>query len=206
MTFLEFFEALLGCAEVSDQRDGQTSSDSQMESCPLADTRRVSPGERARDSPLQRSSQQHSPLTGPTAKSSNPNISPDVGSVKSLEVGLISSVKSIHNLTWRSGNWDHSLSKLVHSIFFYPDGKIQGDSPAVYTWREPRQSPNTAGNLTSQTGGVFSSHIFPLLTYPYSLTGHIFAALLKVYACVWVRWWVSNPLVRHWEERGLRWR
>uniref|UniRef100_A0A8C7D997 Radial spoke head 10 homolog B n=1 Tax=Oncorhynchus kisutch TaxID=8019 RepID=A0A8C7D997_ONCKI len=33
MTFLEFFEALLGCAEVSDQRDGQTSSDS-MTSCP----------------------------------------------------------------------------------------------------------------------------------------------------------------------------
>ncbi|XP_045580233.1 radial spoke head 10 homolog B isoform X4 [Salmo salar] len=83
MTFLEFFEALLGCAEVSDQRDGQTSSDSQMESCPLADT----PGERTRDSPLQRSSQRHSPLTGPTAKSSNPNISPDVGSVKSLEMG-----------------------------------------------------------------------------------------------------------------------
>ena len=49
---------------------------------------------------------------------------------------------------------------------------------------EPRQSPNTAGNLTSQTGGVFSSHIFPLLTYPYSLTGHIFAALLKMYSCV----------------------
>ncbi|XP_020351339.1 radial spoke head 10 homolog B isoform X4 [Oncorhynchus kisutch] len=119
MTFLEFFEALLGCAEVSDQRDGQTSSDSQMESCPLADTRRVSPGERTRDSPLQRSSQRHSPLTGPTAKSSNPNISPDVGSVKSLEMGK---------------------SKEI----------LQLSTPEEM---EPRQSPNAAGNLTSQTGG-----------------------------------------------------
>ncbi|XP_031691132.1 radial spoke head 10 homolog B isoform X8 [Oncorhynchus kisutch] len=118
MTFLEFFEALLGCAEVSDQRDGQTSSDSQMESCPLADTRRVSPGERTRDSPLQRSSQRHSPLTGPTAKSSNPNISPDVGSVKSLEMGK---------------------SKEI----------LQLSTPEEM---EPRQSPNAAGNLTSQTG------------------------------------------------------
>lgn len=49
---------------------------------------------------------------------------------------------------------------------------------------EPRQSPNAAGNLASRTGGVFSLHIFSLLTYPYSLTGHIFATLLKVYACV----------------------
>ncbi|XP_041746939.2 radial spoke head 10 homolog B isoform X4 [Coregonus clupeaformis] len=118
MTFLEFFEALLGCAEVSDQSDGQTSSDSQVESCPLADTRRVSPGERTRDSPLQRSSQRHSPLTGPTVKSSNPNISPDVGSVKSLEMGK---------------------SKEI----------LQLSTPEEM---EPRQSPNAAGNLTSQTG------------------------------------------------------
>ncbi|XP_071250275.1 radial spoke head 10 homolog B isoform X4 [Salvelinus alpinus] len=116
MTFLEFFEALLGCAEVSDQRDGQTSSDS----CLLADTRRVSPGERTRDSPLQRSSQRHSPLTGLTAKSSNPSkISPDVGSVKSLEMGK---------------------SKEI----------LQLSTPEEM---EPRQSPNAAGNLTSQTGG-----------------------------------------------------
>ncbi|XP_055796904.1 radial spoke head 10 homolog B2-like isoform X8 [Salvelinus fontinalis] len=120
MTFLEFFEALLGCAEVSDQRDGQTSSDSQMESCLLADTRRVSPGERTRDSPLQRSSQRHSRLTGLTAKSSNPSkISPDVGSVKSLEMGK---------------------SKEI----------LQLSTPEEM---EPRQSPNAAGNLTSQTGG-----------------------------------------------------
>ncbi|KAK6328282.1 hypothetical protein J4Q44_G00002600 [Coregonus suidteri] len=173
MTFLEFFEALLGCAEVSDQSDGQTSSDSQVESCPLADTRRVSPGERTRDSPLQRSSQRHSPLTGPTVKSSNPNISPDVGSVKSLEMGKSKEILQLStpeemeprqspnaagNLTSQTGGEPRQSPNAAGNLTSQTGGEPRQSPNAAgnltsQTGGEPRQSPNAAGNLTSQTGG-----------------------------------------------------
>ncbi|XP_012989230.2 radial spoke head 10 homolog B isoform X1 [Esox lucius] len=77
MTLLEFFEALLGCADVWDLSDVQSSND-QVENCPLTDTR---------DNPLQRSSQNTLSLSGPAVKPPNPNISPDVGSsIESIEL------------------------------------------------------------------------------------------------------------------------
>ncbi|KAL0983919.1 hypothetical protein UPYG_G00134760 [Umbra pygmaea] len=87
ITFLDFFEALLGCAEVVGPNDEQT-TECQVDSCTLADTSRVCPEDGARESVLQCSSQHPSPWTGPAGNSSNFNLSPDTGSVKSLEAVL----------------------------------------------------------------------------------------------------------------------